>query len=122
MKPNRALPAIFFAGLSFALYAVNAPPPLPVAKKHYRSGEVARGAGAAKLIAKAAPLAPPHTNSITWLYPANLNPSNFWWNVEASTDLTNWVVVITNASGTCEVTVNRNEALRIYRLSGRFSP
>lgn len=94
-------------------------PPLP---KHYRSGEVPRGAGASKLIAKVT-VTQPWTNTFTWQYPASIDPASMWWNIEQATSVKGpWSVLISNATGAAEVTVDRKDALRVYRLSGRISP
>ena len=96
-------------------------PPPPVVKRPHKSAAVHQGAGAAKLIAKLVVLAPT-TNTFVWRYPAGLDPSTRWWAVEASSDLANWSVVISNASGPGEVRVKRTDAPRFYRLSGRLTP
>ena len=64
----------------------------------------------------------PRTNIIAWKYPAGLVPSNYWWNVESSTDLRHWSVVIRNATGAYQVTAKKTDRLRAYRISGRLTP
>ena len=115
------MPALVFCVLSYALYAVNAPPPLPPApKRPHKSAAVHQGDGAAKLLVKPMVAVGPTTNTITWRY--DVNPSNYWWNIESSTDLKNWSVLISNASGVEAVNLKKSEALRAYRLSARVSP
>jgi hypothetical protein len=96
------------------------PPPVPRLKHRHAQG-VTQGAGALALIKRTAVLQP-RVVTIDWQYPPGLEPANFFWNVEGSTDLKMWSVIITNASGVNTVTVNRNEPLRVFRLSGRLSP
>lgn len=97
------------------------PPPLP--KRPHKSAAVNQGAGALALISQPK-VATVKTNSVTfvWQYPAGVNPSNLWWSVMSSTDLRNWTVAISNASGNSTVTVQRIEPIRVYRLSGRNTP
>ena len=61
------------------------------------------------------------TNELHWIYPTSM-ASRYWWNVETSTDFTNWSVLVSNASGVTEVQISQNEALRAYRLMGRLQP
>jgi hypothetical protein len=96
-------------------------PPLP--KAPHRSAAVTQGMGAAKLIAKVVAPSAPRTNSFAWKYPDGMNPAAFWWDIQTAPNAAGpWTVLITNASGVCEVSVNRNEALRLYRLSAKVSP
>lgn len=95
-------------------------PPIP--KLPHKSAAVHQGAGAKALIAPMPPPAVPVTNTFLWQYPAAINPSNFWWNIEASTDLRTWSVAVSNASGVNTVIVNKNEPVRTFRLSGRMNP
>lgn len=103
-----------------ALLAVAAVP-TPLLQRH-KSAAVERGAGAAKLIAKTAPAPSPETNVSVWQYPPSINPSNLWFNIEASSDLKNWSVVISNASGPGEIHVKRTDPPGFFRLAGRLSP
>lgn len=99
------------------------PPTMPKVKRLHRPiVETTQGAGAAKLIAKVV-LPMPRTNVIVWQYPTWLNPSNYFWNIETSTSVAGpWTVLVTNASGAFEVTANKQEPLRIYRLAINSSP
>ena len=121
MNWKRALPALVFTLLAFGLYAVNTPPSPPTPKRPHTSSAVHQGAGAAALV-KPMMTTRPTTNAIVWQYPVGLNPSNAWWNIELSTDLKNWSVLISNASGEATVNVKKSQPLQVYRLSGRFAP
>ena len=118
MNWKRALPGLVFAGLAYGLYAVNAPP-LP--KRPHKSAAVHQGAGAAALI-KPMVVTVPKTNVIVWQYPATINPSNYWWDIQTSTNLQTWSVLVTNASGEIVVTVKKTVPLQVYRLSAKLSP
>ena len=100
------------------------PPLPPKPKRPHKSAAVHQGAGAAALISKLSVIVPPSpvTNTIVWQYPPGLVASNLWWNIEASTDLAHWSVLVSNASGASEVSVNKGAPLQVYRLSGRLSP
>ena len=97
-------------------------PPLP--KRPHKSAVVTQGDGAAKLVAKAVVIVPPSptTNTIAWQYPPDVVASNLWWNIEATTDLRTWTVLVTNATGASEITVNKATPLQAYRLSARLTP
>jgi hypothetical protein len=97
------------------------PPSPPVPKRPHKSAAIHQGAGAAKLISKIVPSIS-RTNTFTWLYPPGLDPSQFWWNIESSTDLKNWTVLVTNASGPYSVNVNKSTPLSIYRLRAKLTP
>jgi hypothetical protein len=104
-----------------ALLCIAAMPPNPPKSRHYKSGEVPRGAGSRALIAKVViPVA--RTNAFLWKFPEGLHPESYFWNIEASSDLANWTVVISNASGATEVRVKRTDPPGFYRLCGRPSP
>lgn len=111
--------------LALALLCVSAtPPPLPKVKKVYRPATgVTKGAGAAALIAK--PLAvstnKPKEWTINWQYRQSLVASNYWWNLEASTDMRKWSVLQSNVTGTVTVTNKPSERFRAFRLSGRLT-
>jgi hypothetical protein len=109
--------------LVFVLLCVAASlPTLP--KRPNKSVAIHQGAGAAALISRAALIVPPAplTNIIAWQYPPGIVPSNFWWNIESSTDLRHWSVSIRNATGAYKVTVKKTDHLRAYRISGRILP
>lgn len=96
-------------------------PPIP----HKRAKRVVpqtQGAGAKALLVPLPPPISPGTNVIVWQYPKSINPTDLWWNLEASADLKVWAVVVSNASGAATVNVNKSDPLRIYRLSGRLQP
>ena len=122
MRLLRAWPALVFCTASVAAWSAgtfSGPPPLP--KRPHKSAAVHQGAGAAALLLK--PLAVvPATNLIVWEYPASINPSNCWWDIQTSTDLQNWSVLVSNASGVTTVNWNKSEPLRVYRLSAKLSP
>lgn len=107
-----------------ACLGASLPPLPPKPKLPHASAAVHQGAGAAALISKLAVIVPPSptTNAIAWQYPPGLVASNLWWNIEASTDLAHWSVLVSNASGVCEVRVLRTEPARVYRLCGRMYP
>jgi hypothetical protein len=105
-----------------ALLCVAMVPPVPAIKRPHKSAAVHQGAGSAKLIAKALVPAPPTTNTFTWKYPPGIMAANWFWNVEASSDLANWITVISNASGPGEVRVKRTDPPGFFRLEGRPSP
>ena len=106
-----------------ALFGIGAMIP-PGHRQNHRSPAIHQGAGALALISQSAAVLPPSstTNIITWKYPPGIVPSNFWWNIESSTDLRHWSVVIRNATGAYKVTANKIDRLRVYRLSGRILP
>lgn len=111
---------LFHSALIALTCVAAALPPVPPAKRVYRHAEVTQGMGAAKLIATVMPPAP-STNTFAWQYPPGINPSNYFWNIESAASVKGpWSVVVTNASGAQDVTVNRNESLRLYRLSINF--
>ena len=111
------------AALALVCIAATVPPLPPVPKRNHKSAAITQGMGAAKLIAKIIPPAVPRTNTFVWRYPPQINPSNFFWNIESSIGVKGpWTVIVTNASGAQDVTVNRTEALRLYRLSINLSP
>lgn len=112
MRPAVIILALFCLALSL--------PPAP--KRPHRSAAIHQGAGALALLKQAPPPQPPVSRTIDWVYPPGINPSALWWNVESSTDLRHWIVVITNASGNNSLTVNKAEPLRAFRLSGRSQP
>lgn len=124
MNPSRALPAVVFCGLCAAGWAIGAaltPPLPPVPKRNHVSAAVHQGQGAAKLIAKAVLPPAPTTNTIAWQYPPGIDPSARWWNVETSTDLTTWSVLVSNATGEASINVSKSQPLQAFRLSGRLS-
>lgn len=110
-----------------ALFCISAsqPPPMPPTPKSVKHWKhaigVTQGAGALSLITPKS-VALPAVYTFYWQYPAGLNPYDFWWNVESSTDLKNWSVIITNASGESTVNASKSDPLRVYRLSGRLKP
>jgi hypothetical protein len=101
-------------------------------KRPHKSAAVHQGAGAVKLIARIAPAPPATTNTTVWQYPTTIllpnntelvfNPSNYWWSIEASSDLAHWSVVISNATGPGEIRVKRTDPHGFFRLEGRLSP
>ena len=96
-------------------------PPVPTVKRAHKSAAVHQGAGAARLISKAV-LPTTTTNTFVWQYPPGIVEANWFWNIEASSDLSNWIVLISNASGPGEVRVKRTDPPGFYRLSGRSLP
>lgn len=94
----------------------------PLVKVGHKSAALTQGMGAKALIAKVVLPAAPRTNVFEWRYPPGLNAQSYFWDIQTSTDLKTWTTIITNASGACEVTVNRTEALRLYRLALKLSP
>ena len=113
-----------YPALVFVLLCVAASLPLRPKVPH-KSAAVHQGAGAAALIAKLAVIVPPAptTNIIVWQYPPSIVASNLWWNIEqAPNPIGPWTVLVTNATGACEIIVNKAEPLRAYRLSGRLLP
>lgn len=94
-------------------------PPIP--KANHRSASIHQGAAAAKLLIKPS-IVTPRDTLIVWQYPPSINSSNYWWNIETSTDLKRWSVLVSNASGDASVTVGKSKPLRVYRLSGRLNP
>lgn len=96
----------------------------PFPKRPNKSAAIHQGAGAAVLITKLAVIVPPssRTNTIVWKYPPGIVASNLWWNVESSTDLRTWSVLVSNASGVYAVNVTKTAPLRAYRIAGRLSP
>ena len=121
MRWTLSLTAVVWLMLG-ALVAFAALPPIPIIKRPHKSAAVERGAGATKLISKIVPAPGPTTNTSVWIYPPSINPSNLWFNIEASSDLQNWSVLISNASGPGEVRVKRTDPPGFYRLCGRPSP
>ena len=104
-------------------------PPMPKIPRHYRHAEITQGDGALDLI-RPVPAKPgfmaiplPISHIFTWRYPASINPSNYFWNIEQATSpLGPWSVVVSNATGATNLFIQKNEPLRIYRLSGRLVP
>jgi hypothetical protein len=115
MKPALAI---------LALLCVAMVPPLPDVKRPHKSAAVHQGRAALDQISKPklSVLPSPTTNTFAWQYPPDIAASDMWWNIESSTDLRNWSVLVSNASGVCEVNVKKTDALRAYRISGRVSP
>jgi hypothetical protein len=107
-----------------ALLCVAMVPPVPNVKRPHKSAAVHQGRAAMDQIAKPKliVLPRPTTNSLAWQYPPVVVAADMWWNIESSTDLRKWSVLVSNASGVCEVNVKKTEPLRAYRLSGRLSP
>lgn len=108
-----------FVLLSLACLGAMLPPFIP---RPHKSSAVHQGAGALALISRYPALSSPTTNSFLWQYPPGINPSNFWWNIEVSTDLVHWSVLVSNASGEYADTSVRTNSLRVYRISGRLEP
>lgn len=95
-------------------------PSLP--KVRHKSAAVTQGMGAAKLISKVV-LPTRMTNSFAWKYPPGVDSAALWWNIEQADSAKGpWTVLVTNASGACEVTVNRSEPLHLYRLALKLEP
>ena len=107
--------------LGAALPPIPPKPKLPPKKRHYKSGEVPRGTGAKALISKVS-IPVSRTNVFLWTFPQGLHPEIYFWNIEQSTDLAHWSVLVSNASGVSEVRVLRTEPARVYRLCGRMYP
>ena len=105
-----------------ALLCVAMVPPVPTVNRPHKSAAVHQGAGAAKLIAKAVIPSPPTTNIFSWQFAPGTTPSNLWFNIESSSDLAHWSVVISNATGPGEVRVKRTDPPGFFRLAGRISP
>ena len=109
------------------VHGQSSPPPLPkvmAVHRKVRITQTTQGAGAAALIAKAAIVIPPvaRTNVMAWRYPSTINPNALWWNLEASTNMRQWSLVQSNATGSLTVTNNRAERMRVFRLVGRVNP
>lgn len=104
-----------------SLLCVAMVPPVPAIKRSHKSAAVHQGAGAVRLISKVV-LPATMTNTFVWQYPPGVAAENLWWNIEASSDLAHWSVVISNASGPGEVRVKRTDPPGFFRLSGRSSP
>jgi hypothetical protein len=119
---KRALPSLVFCALCVSAWSIaTGPPPVPTIKRPHKSAAVHQGAGSAKLIAKIVPVVVA-TNTTVWAYPPSIKPSNYWWNIEWSADFQSWSVVVSNASGPCDIHVNKLEPIIFYRLAGRLSP
>ena len=99
-------------------------PPVPTVKRAHQSAAVHQGRAALDLIAKPKLIVLPATttNSFDWRYPPGVVAANWFWNVEASSDLANWITVVSNASGPAEVRVKRTDPPGFFRLAGRLSP
>ncbi len=61
-------------------------------------------------------------NVIPIQYPAGIDPDLYWWNVQTTVDFTNWTTLLTNVTGTVDLTNNLTEPCRFFRLSGRLTP
>jgi hypothetical protein len=107
-----------------ALLCVAMVPPMPIVKRAHQSAAVHQGRAAMDQISKPnlIVLPAPTTNVFVWRYPPGVVAENWFWNIEASKDLRNWSVLISNASGPGEVRVKRTDPPGFYRLSGRPSP
>jgi hypothetical protein len=107
-----------------AMLCVAMVPPVPTVKRAHQSAAVHQGRAALDLIAKPKliVLPAPTTNSFDWRYPPSVVAANWFWNVEASSDLSHWSVVVSNATGPAEVRVKRTDPPGFYRLCGRPSP
>jgi hypothetical protein len=59
---------------------------------------------------------------VPFTFPTTINPSNYWWNLESSTNPASptWQVAQSNVSLT--VTVTNSLSAQFFRLSGRLSP
>jgi hypothetical protein len=122
MNWKRVLPGLVFAGLSYALYAVVAPPPLPpVPKRPHKSAAVHQGAGAAALIVKRAPavvskLAFSANRKLVWDWAPN--PGNQWTNVvfvvrsnsTLSTPRGSWPIFRVVSTNSCALAINQSAA------------
>ena len=99
-------------------------PPVPTVRRPHQSAAVHQGRAALDQIAKPKliVLPTPTTNIFAWQYPPGVVVTNWFWNVEGSSDLANWTVVISNASGPGEVRVKRTDPPGFFRLAGRLSP
>ena len=89
-----------------------------------RSYGQSQGDGAKALLKHPKPAAqlrvvivPGKTNVFTWRYPRGA--TNYWWNLEGSTNLKNWVVIVSNVSGDLAVNATRRDPMKLYRLIGR---
>jgi hypothetical protein len=130
MRRGRVIGLVGLVGLvGLALAAPPVPPVPKIAKaraklsRKAKAAVVTQGAGAGALIMKAVVVvAAPRTNVFPWIYPKTIAASNYWWNLETSTDLWNWAVVCSNATGDYTVTNNKAEARRWWRLHGRTTP
>lgn len=113
---GKAMRLMRAAGCLALLVCVAAVPPVPKApKKHVTP--LTQGAGAKQLIAKSVVIPPRwHTNTFVWRYPPSINPSNYWWDIQCSTDLVHWVTVTTHATG--DYWVTNTGSRRVFRLYG----
>lgn len=53
---------------------------------------------------------------IPWKYPAN--QTNYWWDMQKSSNLTDWITVMTN-TGPEDITVTNNHPRMFFRMKGR---
>ena len=121
------LATVFVAvGLCVHLASGQPTPPRPRMKAK-RIVPPTQGAGALALISKlksvvAVPVV--RTNLITWQYPSNIVPSNYWWNVmerKWSSGWSAWAVAISNSTdGNDTVFVNKTNPQTQWRLQGRL--
>jgi hypothetical protein len=59
-----------------------------------------------------------HTNTIPWLYPAGINPNDWYWDRQETTNLITWRTVITNTTDTNSFVFTTNAPFKFYRLQG----
>ena len=108
------------------------PPPLPVISQQLAAPPV-QYLGAPETITRAVVVpsaignlqsaivpAPIRTNELPkWRYPSTINPSNYWWTLEVTTNLRTWSIVTTNAGpGPYTVTNDLRPGRKFYRLRG----
>lgn len=56
---------------------------------------------------------------LRWQYPTGMNPNNYWWDLQESTDLNNWTTIQTNVGPADPVVHMGTNRFRFYRLLGR---
>ena len=108
-----------FPLIALICLAATLPPPVPK-KPVKRYVEPPRGAQL--LLVKPKIVLPPSPRIVTnvWRYAAK--DTNLLWDLQSSTDLTNWQTIIWNATGELSVTNNKAEPGRLFRLRGRAFP
>lgn len=57
---------------------------------------------------------------LPWRYPTDINASNYWWDLQETTDLTNWITIQWGVGPADPVVHIGTNQFRVYRLKGRL--
>ncbi len=56
---------------------------------------------------------------LRWRYPTNINPDSYWWDLQETTNLSNWVTIQSNVGPADPVVHMGTNQFRFFRLRGR---